>query len=149
MHTDVGVWRLRIMWEILSLFLLLLAQCQSIGDTNVMGWVLIPVCNVNFELNFFFFFLPSWLSKEQLSSFHNQAKILLSVLFHLSVVLVIGSYTIGLETLYLAKQQEMISRDYAFILFELDQLAVKRNNRLKFFWFHQRIPIKRLVFNRL
>ena len=46
------------MWEILSLFLLLLAQCQSIGDTNVMGWVLIPVCNVNFELNFFFFFCP-------------------------------------------------------------------------------------------
>ena len=112
-----------------------------------MGWALIPVCNVNFWLSFSFLFLPSWLSKEQLSSFHHQAKILLSFLFCLSVVLVIGSYTIGLETLYLAKQQGMIDGDYAFILFELDQLAVKRNNKLKFFWFKQQILLKRLVFN--
>ena len=55
------------MWEILSLFLLLLAQCQSIGDTNVMGWVLIPVCNVNFELNFFFLFFA--LMTEQRTTF--------------------------------------------------------------------------------
>ncbi|CAH3039755.1 unnamed protein product [Pocillopora meandrina] len=61
------------------------------------------------------------------------------------IVLVIGSYTISLETLYLAKQQEMINGDYAFILFELDQLTVKRNNKLKFFWFEQQILLKRNI----
>ena len=62
------------------------------------------------------------------------------------VVLVIGSYEIGLETLYLAKQEGMINGDYAFMLFELDQLIVDRNNKFSFFWhFHRLLKNERLV----
>lgn len=52
-----------------------------------------------------------------------------------SVVIVISAYTIAMETLYLAKKEGMINGEFAFILFELDQLTVSRNNNLKFFWF--------------
>ena len=57
------------------------------------------------------------------------------LLFLFSVVLVIGSYEIGLETLYLAKQEGMINGDFVFILFELNQATVDRKSKYPFLWF--------------
>ena len=57
------------------------------------------------------------------------------VLF-VSVVVVIASYNMGLETLYLASQEGMIDDgDFVFILFELDQLNVDRKAKLPYRWF--------------
>ena len=41
-------------------------------------------------------------------------------------MLVFGTYFIGLETLYLAKQVGMINGKFAFIVFHLDHLFVKK-----------------------
>lgn len=53
------------------------------------------------------------------------------------VVLVIGDYFIGLETLYLAKQVEMINGKFAFVIFFLDHNFVRKatTRGLEFFWF--------------
>ncbi|XP_068761985.1 atrial natriuretic peptide receptor 1-like [Montipora capricornis] len=51
------------------------------------------------------------------------------------IVIVVASYEVGLETLYLAKQEGMINGDYAFILFELNQGYVVRKNNVPFLWF--------------
>ena len=56
--------------------------------------------------------------------------------FFASVVVVIGSYIIGLETLYLAKQEGMINGEFVFILFELNQAFVERYTKLPFMWFN-------------
>ena len=53
----------------------------------------------------------------------------------ISVVIVVASYEVGLETLYLAKQEGMINGDYAFILFELNQGYVDRKKNVPFLWF--------------
>lgn len=52
------------------------------------------------------------------------------------IVLVIGDWTVSLETLYLAKQEGMINGDFVFILFELNQGDVHRRKGLPFFWFY-------------
>ena len=52
------------------------------------------------------------------------------------VVLVIASYAYGLETLYLAKQEGMINGEFAFIVFQLNQLEVTRAKEKDFWWFY-------------
>ena len=49
--------------------------------------------------------------------------------------MVVASHEVGLETLYLAKQEGMINGDFAFILFELNQGFVNRRMNLQFLWF--------------
>lgn len=56
--------------------------------------------------------------------------------FFSTVVLVIGDWTVGLETLYLAKQEGMINGDFVFILFELNQGLVHRRKKVSFLWFY-------------
>ena len=53
------------------------------------------------------------------------------------VVLVIGTYFIGLETLYLAKQVGMINGKFAFIVFHLDHGFARKATTpgTEFFWF--------------
>ena len=52
-------------------------------------------------------------------------------------MLVFGTYFIGLETLYLAKQVGMINGKFAFIVFHLDHLFVKKaaTPGTEFWWF--------------
>ena len=52
-------------------------------------------------------------------------------------MLVIGTYFIGLETLYLAKQVGMIDGKFAFIIFYLDYNLVSKaaTPRAEFWWF--------------
>ena len=62
------------------------------------------------------------------------------------VVLVIASYEYALETLYLAKGEGMINGEFAFIIFQLNQLEVTRAKKLNFWWFyHTLLAHKRLV----
>ena len=49
--------------------------------------------------------------------------------------MVVASHEVGLETLYLAKQEGMINGEFAFILFELNQGFVSRRSELPFLWF--------------
>ena len=53
------------------------------------------------------------------------------------VVLVIGDYFIGLETLYLAKQVGMINRKFAFIIFHLNHNFIRKATTpgLQLLWF--------------
>ncbi|XP_015762338.1 PREDICTED: speract receptor-like [Acropora digitifera] len=51
------------------------------------------------------------------------------------IIVVVASHEVGLETLYLAKQEEMINGEFAFILFELNQGFVSRKSSLPFLWF--------------
>ena len=63
------------------------------------------------------------------------------------VVLVIASYDYALETLYLAKGEGMINGEFAFVIFQLDQLKVTHIQEmgLSFWWFLPTIALKRLV----
>lgn len=51
------------------------------------------------------------------------------------IIVVVASHEVGLETLYLAKQEGMINGEFAFILFELNQGFVSRRSMLPFLWF--------------
>ena len=61
------------------------------------------------------------------------------------VVLVIASYDYALETLYLAKGEGMINGDFAFIVFELNQLRVTLAKKQNFRWFFYNLIFQRLV----
>ena len=61
------------------------------------------------------------------------------------VVLVIASYDYALETLYLAKGEGMINGEFAFVIFQLDQLQVTYAQNMSFRWFFQTLVLKRLV----
>ena len=60
------------------------------------------------------------------------------------VVLVIGEYIIGLETLYLAKKVGMINGKFAFIIFILEHNFVRKATTpgLEFFWFLNYFNVK-------
>ena len=60
------------------------------------------------------------------------------------VVLVIGDYFIGLETLYLAKQVGMINGKFAFIICRLNHNFVRKATTpgLEFFWFFNYLNFK-------
>ena len=60
------------------------------------------------------------------------------------VVLVIGDYVIGLETLYLAKREGMINGKFAFIIFRLNHNFVRKSTTpgLEFFWFFNFLNFK-------
>lgn len=62
------------------------------------------------------------------------------------VVLVIASYDYALETLYLAKGEGMINGEFAFVIFQLDQLMVTLAKKQNFWWFyHTLLALQRLV----
>lgn len=61
------------------------------------------------------------------------------------VVLVIASYDYALETLYLARGEGMINGDFAFIVFELNQLRVTLAEKQNFRWFYPNLVFQRLV----
>ena len=57
----------------------------------------------------------------------------------------IASYEYALETLYLAKGEDMINGEFVFIIFELNQLKVTRATQLNFWWFyHTLLALERL-----
>ena len=60
------------------------------------------------------------------------------------VVLVIGDYFIGLETLYLAKQVGMINGKFAFIIFHLNHNFIRKATSpgLRFLWFFNYLNAK-------
>ena len=57
----------------------------------------------------------------------------------------IASYDYALETLYLAKGEGMINGDFAFIVFQLNQLRVTVANQQSFWWFYHTLNLQRLV----
>ncbi|XP_048576040.1 atrial natriuretic peptide receptor 1-like isoform X3 [Nematostella vectensis] len=56
------------------------------------------------------------------------------------IVIFISSWAIAREGIYVATQENMVSGDYIFIMFELNQQTVKKKMNLPFLWFESELP---------